>query len=83
MEQDSKVCAECDSPMEAGTVADYRRNGVQPSEWVAGRAHSGLWTGKLENAKRYEIAAYRCTGCGLLKLYAAHEATSPDRSYQL
>ena len=30
---------------------------------------------------RYEVSAYRCDGCGLLKLYASDPASSPGNIY--
>lgn len=50
-------CPECGGAMTEGTVADYRRGAVHPSEWVEGRVESSFWTGKLRNEERYEITA--------------------------
>jgi predicted 2-oxoglutarate/Fe(II)-dependent dioxygenase YbiX len=65
--------------MAEGTLADYRRNAVEPSEWVDGRAASSFWTGRLKNDERFEVTAFRCSQCGFLKLYAEKPSTSPQR----
>ena len=74
-------CPECGGAMTEGTVADYRRGAVHPSEWVEGRVESSFWTGKLRNEERYEITAYRCEKCGFVTFYADKPATSPRTSY--
>ena len=74
------TCPECDGRMEEGTVADYRRASIQPSEWVEGRPRSN-WLGRLRNEHRFEITAWRCTRCGFLKFYADKPATSPGSAF--
>jgi hypothetical protein len=76
MPQPDRTCPDCKEPMEAGTVVDYRRDSAQPSEWVEGRPVSSMWTGRVKNDVRYEVTAYRCGRCGLLKLYADTPATA-------
>jgi hypothetical protein len=67
--------------MVAGVVVDYRRSAARPSEWVEARLETSAWTGSVKNEARYEVAAYRCTGCGLLKLYADAPASAPGSAY--
>lgn len=80
MEQPARRCPDCAGEMVAGTLMDYRRGTVEPSEWVEGGLTTSVWTGRVRNEKRYEVTAFRCAGCGLLKLYAATAATAPDRT---
>jgi hypothetical protein len=61
--------------MEDGTLVDFRRNTIRPGEWVKGRPAAN-WLGRLKNQERFEVAAYRCTRCGYLKLYADRPATT-------
>lgn len=67
--------------MSAGSVLDYRAQAVHPSEWVEGRPDAS-WTGRIKNATRYEVTAFRCAACGLLKLYADAPATAPGNVYR-
>lgn len=67
--------------MVAGVMIDYRRARAQPSEWTAGRLETSVWTSSVKNDARYEVLAYRCTGCGLLKLYAEVPASAPGSPF--
>jgi hypothetical protein len=78
--QQAGRCPDCAGEMVAGTLMDYRRGTVEPSEWVEGGLSTSVWTGRVRNEKRYEVTAFRCAQCGLLKLYAATPATAPDRT---
>ncbi len=71
-----RTCTDCGRPMVAGVLVDYRRGTAHPSEWVEARLETSAWTGGVQNDPRYEVAAYRCTGCGLLKLYADSPASA-------
>jgi hypothetical protein len=73
-------CPDCAGEMVAGTLMDYRRGTVEPSEWVEGGLSTSVWTGRVRNEKRYEVTAFRCAQCGLLKLFANTVATAPDRT---
>lgn len=68
--------------MVEGTVADYRRNSLQPGEWVEGRPKASIWSGRVKNEERFQVTAYRCTNCGYLKLYANELATSPGNFFR-
>jgi hypothetical protein len=67
--------------MDAGTLIDYRRGGAEPSEWVGSRPEMSMWTGKVKNSPRYEVSAYRCPSCGLLRLYADTPASASGNVY--
>ena len=75
------TCPECRRPLVAGVVIDYRRGTAHPSEWVEARLETSVWTGDVKNDTRYEIVAYRCAGCGLLKLYADARASAPGNVF--
>jgi hypothetical protein len=79
-QQPAGRCPDCAGEMVAGTLMDYRRGTVEPSEWVEGGLSTSVWTGRVRNEKRYEVTAFRCAQCGLLKLYATTAATAPDRT---
>ena len=76
-----RTCPDCGRAMTVGSLIDYRRGSAHPSEWVDSRPEIGFWTGKVKNEPRYEVTAYRCSGCGLLKLYADEPATGPGNIY--
>jgi hypothetical protein len=75
-----RTCTDCGQPLVAGVLVDYRRGAAHPSEWVEAQLQTSAWTGGVTNDVRYEVAAYRCTGCGLLKLYADALATAPKHA---
>lgn len=81
MATEKATCPECGGKMEEGTVADYRRGSIQPSEWVEGRVQSTFWLGNLKNEHRFEITAWRCTRCGFLRFYADKPASSSSSVY--
>jgi hypothetical protein len=64
--------------MVAGVLVDYRRGTAHSSEWVEAQLQTSAWTGSVRNPVRYEVAADRCAGCGLLGLYADAPATAPN-----
>ena len=75
-----RSCPDCRQPMVAGAVIDYRRGSAHPSEWVESSVVTSRWTGSVKNDVRYEVAAYRCSKCGLLKLYADEPSSAPNYS---
>ena len=75
-----RTCTDCGHPIAAGVLVDYRRGAARPSEWVEGELETGTWTGGVKNEVRYEIAAYRCTNCGLLKLYGDARASASSHT---
>ena len=76
-----RTCPDCREPLVDGVVIDYRRGTAHPSEWVEAELKTSVWTGSVKNETRYEVIAYRCTGCGLLRLYADTPATAPGNPY--
>ena len=67
--------------MIAGVVIDYRRGAAHPSEWVEAHLETSVWTGNVKNDARYAVTAYRCAGCGLLRLYADTPSSAPGSVY--
>ena len=76
-----RACPDCGGPLVAGVMIDYRRGAAHPSEWVEARIETSVWTGAVKNDLRYEVMAYRCSGCGLLKLYADAPASAPGSAF--
>ncbi|MFT3893364.1 MAG: PF20097 family protein [Anaerolineales bacterium] len=71
------VCNECGGDMQKGYVPDYMHldTPTQPS-WIEGNFEQNLFGFlKLRGKKRYQIVAYRCEQCGLIKFYAGPEPT--------
>ncbi len=70
------TCPDCSSSMEAGFILDMSHAQRYPSSWIAGPPESSFWTRlKIRGKPRFEITAYRCRRCGLLKSFA-----TPPRS---
>ena len=76
-----RMCPDCQKPMVAGVMIDYRRASAHPAEWVEADLQTSAWTGSVKNEPRYEVAAYRCASCGLLKLYADAPASSGGSAF--
>ena len=68
-------CPDCGGALEAGTLVDYSRSGIRPSQWTEGPLHTSIWLGAVKNERRLEVTTYRCRDCGLLRLYADREAS--------
>jgi hypothetical protein len=70
------ACPECGAAMEEGFIPDTSHAAVVQLAWQRGipqnRRFLGLKTGtvKFNESQCLKITARRCTGCGLLKLYA-------------
>ena len=75
MKRDVKTeCTECGGRMVEGSVVDFRRNIAAAGEWVPGDVVVSGWTGQIKNEERFVMTAYRCAGCGFLKLFAREPA---------
>jgi hypothetical protein len=71
------VCSECGGNMKMGYVPDYADKMSLQTFWVEGRMEKGfLGFPKIKNRKQYDISAYRCERCGLLKFYAGPDHSS-------
>jgi DNA-directed RNA polymerase subunit RPC12/RpoP len=73
------ACPECGSAMEEGFIPDMTWGGVLPSAWHPGQPQRAWLTGVKYKAEQIvPLTAYRCTKCGLLKLYAIRPANDSD-----
>lgn len=64
-------CFECGEPMEVGYLLDVTHGGRVATQWVQGAPETSVWTGvKIRGRENYEVATYRCGGCGALRSYA-------------
>ena len=69
-------CHECHAEMEMGFVPDFAYAAIAQMVWHRGDPEPsrilGVKTGsvKVDQQEFVPITAYRCTGCGLLRLYA-------------
>ena len=69
----NSTCPKCRRSMEKGVIPDMGHGRVFISHWQQGR-ETGLLGGlRSRHQMRYEIAAYRCTACGYVELYASDE----------
>jgi hypothetical protein len=70
------ACHECGAAMEEGFIPDMHVGGAKQLEWQRGIPENNKFLGLKTNAVKLnenewlKITARRCTGCGLLKLYA-------------
>lgn len=73
-------CPDCGEPMERGFVPDFHIDGIRQMAWHRGEAERSSFLGikgglKIEKQELVPIAAHRCTGCGVLRLYAHEQDT--------
>jgi len=73
-------CTACQSvAMEPGFVEDAGESSRGYSRWIAGPLEKGVFGGaKRMGRTKHTIAAYRCTVCGHLDLYAAEQGDVDD-----
>jgi len=65
------TCPDCNGEMEEGFLLDQTHGGRVPLSWIAGDVEKSIWTGtKIKGRARWELTAYRCPQCGLVKSYA-------------
>ena len=65
-------CPKCGGTVEPGFILDSAYGGPAPTRWVAGYADRA-YLADLPNRRQIVIAAYRCTACGFVELYARDE----------
>ncbi len=72
----NSTCPECGSSMEKGFIPDSAHGpSVHKSKWHRGEPGEMKFLGmplgmKTDSEAMYDITAYRCTECGLIRLYA-------------
>jgi len=73
------VCADCGETLQIGFIPDSTLGPVKQSHWHPGPALHEKYFGTKAGDKRgvktdweqtVPITAYRCPGCGLVKIYA-------------
>ena len=65
-------CLVCKEPLIEGFLLDKSHGGQFVSTWVEGQPERSFWKGtKIEDQRRMSVAAYLCTKCGRIELYAA------------
>lgn len=65
------LCPDCRTAMEGGFVLDITDSGKGQAAWVEGEPERSMWTGlKLKGRRKIPIYAWRCSRCGLLRLFA-------------
>jgi hypothetical protein len=70
------VCSECGGKFQIGFIPDWIGGGVVQHSWVEGKLERNIFGMlKRKGRKNYNVFAYRCQQCGLLKFYAG-----PDHS---
>ena len=64
-------CVSCGKRLEDGFLLDHRHGANYAGSWVGGPAEKTWWGGvRLRGRRRLDASALRCTGCGLVHLYA-------------
>ena len=80
MKTDVPTCWDCSLEMETGFLVDFGGGPFLQSQWAQGppeadRSFFGFASGVvLRDRRRYLVEAFRCPGCGQLKLYASSKA---------
>ena len=73
-DESPKSCPKCGQRMSVGFSFDAVPGGGKPERWIEGKPQWSFWRGvKTYNKKQYEVATYRCIGCGFLESYADQE----------
>ena len=75
---ESKQCPDCDGTMETGFILDHGRHIALQSSWYPGIPEKGKLFGLKMNGlgvvydpgKGLPVTAFRCTQCGLVRLYS-------------
>ncbi len=72
MDDMSPVCPKCGAAMERGHIPDAAHGIVVQSRWSRGDPEPRRFVGgiKWDEDDQIPIAAYRCSGCGYVELYA-------------
>lgn len=87
---DQLVCSDCGQALEAGFIPDASYATVLQTQWHPGTPEDRYFLGfktqtlmgkdvpaiKHDSEKMLPVTAYRCTGCGALKLYAHQPETT-------
>ncbi len=64
-------CAKCGKRMEQGYIIDTSHYSMPTvGVWHRGAPKKSFFGLKVVKADKYEITAWRCTGCGFLEHYA-------------
>ena len=64
-------CQSCGGPVEQGFLEDGGESSKGFTRWIPGPLDKGIFGGARRMGKpRIDVSAHRCTGCGLLTLYA-------------
>ena len=78
---DGYACSDCGQDMENGFIVDEGHLGsMLKSRWHGGEPAEVSLLGikmagyKIDPSQMVPITAWRCTGCGLLKIYALRES---------
>ncbi len=67
-------CSECKTRMQAGFTISSHSNQFRPEYWVEGSPEmSLLGIPKTKQKKMFDVVAYRCQACGVVKFVAAKE----------
>lgn len=67
----SRECPDCKIEMENGFIPEMFPTGAWHTSWHPGEAVQKLLGGiRFRRESLVPIKAYRCNGCGLVKLYA-------------
>lgn len=73
------TCADCGGVLEEGFIPD-RSRGIEVAEtlWQEGQPQVSGWTGvRLKKSPFYYVRAFRCSDCGLLRMYAHKKLWNP------
>ena len=67
-----RKCAKCGGSMEQGFIPDVGEP-VRFAHWHDGPPKKSFWFGIRINSQGLPIAAFRCSECGYLELYASND----------
>ena len=78
MAKKTLTCPECSVPMAAGFIVDVSHGVRLAARWLEG-APERNWgpSVKIKGKACFEVEAWRCPQCGLLRSYATKKAKAP------
>ena len=67
-------CSECKTRMQEGFTISTHGNQFRPEYWVEGSPEMSVFgVPKTKHKKVFDVVAYRCSDCGVVKFVASKE----------
>lgn len=74
-----QACPKCDSEMVRGWLPDVMYGGIGVGAWAEGEPRNSFFFGTKDPKKKIPMAAFRCSQCGYVELFAREEFGSEQK----